>query len=334
MKYIASTIVRQSDIGLNNNLFGGTLLRWLDEYGALFTYKYLNHKFVTYKMEKTYFLKSAKQGDCIDFYVTNLKFDKISINFDLVAKINGPNPKEIINTNMTFVAIDVEREKPQRLNPMLFEFDEFEKIMNQTIEKYMSNNEHIFHNKNHIYEMINQLKMYRTSIPTKDLKYIYFALCYHDVVHIPGKLNNEEESIKVLERDWNKVLSSNDIDVIKEMIFSTKSGVTKENIGQVKYADLVHDLDMISFIDYETLKANDVKIRSEYENISLLDFYEYKIKYYDCLIKNGVFISSQYKKYNNVAIENIKKYQNEIRDLIKEMIEAETNITVEEIAKL
>jgi acyl-CoA hydrolase len=30
MKYIASTIVRASDIGLNNNLFGGTLLRWLD----------------------------------------------------------------------------------------------------------------------------------------------------------------------------------------------------------------------------------------------------------------------------------------------------------------
>lgn len=61
MKYIASTIVRQSDLGLNDNLFGGTLLRWLDEYGALFTYKYLNHTFVTYKMEKTYFLKSAKQ---------------------------------------------------------------------------------------------------------------------------------------------------------------------------------------------------------------------------------------------------------------------------------
>jgi acyl-CoA thioesterase YciA len=89
VKYIASTIVRASDIGLNNNLFGGTLLRWLDEYGALFTYKYLNHRFVTYKMEKTYFLKSAKQGDCIDFYVTNLKFDKISVNFDLVAKINS-----------------------------------------------------------------------------------------------------------------------------------------------------------------------------------------------------------------------------------------------------
>lgn len=333
MKYIASTIVRQSDIGLNNNLFGGTLLRWLDEYGALFTYKYLNHKFVTYKMEKTYFLKSAKQGDCIDFYVTNLKFDKISINFDLVAKINGPNPKEIINTNMTFVAIDVEKERPQRLNPLLFELDEFEKIMNQTIEKYMSSDEHIFHNKNHIYEMINQLKMYRTSIPTRDFKYIYFALCYHDVVHVPGNIDNEEKSIEILERDWKKVLSNDDIEIIKEMILSTKSSITKENICHTKYADLVHDLDMISFIDYETLKANDVKIRSEYENISLLEFYQYKIKYYDNLIKNGVFISTQYKKYNNVAIENIKKYKDEVNELMIKLIEAETNMTVEEIVK-
>ena len=333
MKYIASTIVRQSDIGLNNNLFGGTLLRWLDEYGALFTYKYLNHKFVTYKMEKTYFLKSAKQGDCIDFYVTNLKFDKISINFDLVAKINGPNPKEIINTNMTFVAIDVEKERPQRLNPLLFELDEFEKIMNQTIEKYMSSDEHIFHNKNHIYEMINQLKMYRTSIPTRDFKYIYFALCYHDVVHVPGNIDNEEKSIEILERDWKKVLSNDDIEIIKEMILSTKSSITKENICHIKYADLVHDLDMISFIDYETLKANDVKIRSEYENISLLEFYQYKIKYYDNLIKNGVFISTQYKKYNNVAIENIKKYKDEVNELMIKLIEAETNMTVDEIVK-
>lgn len=182
--------------------------------------------------------------------------------------------------------------------------------------------------------MINQLKMYRTSIPTRDFKYIYFALCYHDVVHIPGNIDNEERSIEILERDWKKVLSNDDIEIIKEMILSTKSSITKENICHIKYADLVHDLDMISFIDYETLKANDVKIRSEYENISLLEFYQYKIKYYDNLIKNGVFISTQYKKYNNVAIENIKKYKDEVNELMIKLIEAETNMAVEEINKL
>lgn len=104
MKYITSTIVRNVDIALNGNLFGGTLLRWLDEYGALFVYKYLHHTFVTYKMGDTYFLKSAKLGELIDFYMDNLKFNKLSVSFDLVAKTNATS-KEIINTNMTFVAI-------------------------------------------------------------------------------------------------------------------------------------------------------------------------------------------------------------------------------------
>ena len=196
MKYIASTIVRASDIGLNNNLFGGTLLRWLDEYGALFTYKYLNHRFVTYKMEKTYFLKSAKQGDCIDFYVTNLKFDKISVNFDLVAKINSYKPaKEIINTNMTFVAIDVEKEKPQRLNPMLFELDEFEKCIYQKAKSFMSNDENIFHNIHHVDEMINQLNRFKATMNSYDYKKIFIAICYHDAVHIPMSNDNEKNSV-------------------------------------------------------------------------------------------------------------------------------------------
>lgn len=59
MKYIASTIVKASDIGLNNYLFGGILLGWLDSYGALFTYKYLHHTFVTYKMEKNIFFQTS-----------------------------------------------------------------------------------------------------------------------------------------------------------------------------------------------------------------------------------------------------------------------------------
>ena len=195
MKYIASTIVRASDIGLNNNLFGGTLLRWLDEYGALFVYKYLKHTFVTYKMQKTYFLKSAKQGDCIDFYVDNLRFDKISVNFDLVAKINSYNPaKEIINTNMTFVAIDIEKEKPCRLNPMLFAMDEFENYVFQNVEKYMSTNENCFHNIMHIEDMLTQLNMFKASIPANEYKKLYLAICYHDVVHVPGNKDNEDVS--------------------------------------------------------------------------------------------------------------------------------------------
>lgn len=324
MKYIASTIVRASDIGLNNNLFGGTLLKWLDEYGALFTYKYLNHKFVTYKMEKTYFLKSAKEGDCIDFYVTNLKFDRMSVNFDLVARINSYKPaKEIINTNMTFVAIDVEKEKPLRLNPMLFEIDEFEKFVYQRAKCFMSEDKSIFHNIDHIDEMINQLHMIKSSMKVNDYKKIFIAACYHDAVHVPMDENNEENSINVLNKDFGKIIDQEDFEDIKNMILSTNKNWKHDEIKEFKNADLLHDLDLISFIDYETMKNNDVKIRTEYNSLSTLEFYEFKLEYFNNLLKDKIFISNNYKKYNSIASSNIGNYIEEIKQMIEEIKSAE-----------
>ena len=320
MKYIASTIVRASDIGLNDNLFGGTLLRWLDEYGALFTYKYLNHKFVTYKMQKTYFLKSAKQGDCIDFYVTNLKFNNVSVNFDLVAKINSCKPtKQIINTNMTFVAIDVGKQKPQRLNPMLFETDEFEQMIKQTSYKHINKDEMIFHNINHVQQMLKQLNIFKASMKSNEYKILFLAVCYHDVVHLSGNKDNEIESSLCFRKDWEKVFDKDVLNDVSELILSTKSNNSYQDIKEIRNADLLHDLDMISFIDYETMKNNDVKIRTQYSTLSPLQFYQYKLEYYKKLIKQGVFWSSFYKKYNNIAIQNIKKYSEQIKKLIDQM---------------
>ena len=101
MKYITSTLVRPADIGLNGNLFGGALLTWLDGYGGIYLYKYLKHKFVTYKMEDIYFLRNAKVDDLIDFYVDNLKFNKISVEFNIIARENESG-KDIINTKTTY----------------------------------------------------------------------------------------------------------------------------------------------------------------------------------------------------------------------------------------
>jgi hypothetical protein len=74
---------------------------------------------------------------------------------------------------------------------------------------------------------------------------------------------------------------------------------------------------MISFIDYTTMKNNDVKIRSEYSDFPTHSFYKYKLKYFENLLKNNIFISQQYKQYNGIAKENIKKYMEEIKDLLK-----------------
>lgn len=186
MKYITSTIVRASDIALNGNLFGGTLLRWLDEYGALFTYKYLHHTFVTYKMGDTYFLKSAKLGELIDFYVDNVKFKKVSVEFDLIARLNQSG-KEIIKTNMTFVAIDSESGNMKNLNPFLFERQEFEKFIQQ---KVMKDDVSIK------VSWAGSLEMHRKT---------YLATMYLDMC------KEKTDAILKIQKDWGKIVDPNTI---------------------------------------------------------------------------------------------------------------------------
>lgn len=131
---ISSTIVRPSDIALNNNLFGGTLLRWLDEYGALYVYRWLNHKFVTSWIGDTYFVKPAKTGDIIDFYRGDLKFFRSYVQIQLVALVKSDNNREIINTTMKFVPIDPDTGKIVRMNPFLFEREEFEAFVRSKLD--------------------------------------------------------------------------------------------------------------------------------------------------------------------------------------------------------
>lgn len=138
MKHIASTIVRAPDIALNNNLFGGTLLRWLDEYGALFVYMNLNHTFITSWMGDIHFTKTAHAGDRILFYVDDLTFHRAYVQFTLIAKVKDDRMREIIHTSMKFVPIDKATGKIVRMNPFLFERDEFEQFVKQRIDADVS----------------------------------------------------------------------------------------------------------------------------------------------------------------------------------------------------
>jgi acyl-CoA hydrolase len=201
MKYITSTLVRPVDIGLNGNLFGGALLTWLDGYGGIYLYKCLRHKFVTYKMEDIYFLKSAKVDDLIDFYVDNLKFNKISVDFNIIAKINESG-KEIINTKITFVAVNPETAKPVQLNPFKFERAEFEQFVKQKLSK----------------ESFNIKIAWPGSLEHYKKKYLVEA--YFDIY------KEKTETILKIQRDWGKILEPNVITDIIGMI--NKQGENNE----------------------------------------------------------------------------------------------------------
>lgn len=202
MRYVTSTIVRQTDVALNGNLFGGKLLAWCDEYAGLYVYRYLNHKFVTYKIEDIYFLKNAKQGEIIDFLVDEVKYEKISVSLRLIARAKRDPKRTIIDTHVTFVAIDIDTEKAIKINPFLFERLEFEECINQwmkvpadytkaNINVTGKNGDLTLYKKNYVAELYYQT--YNKDVPRaitavqKDYGKLFGAEVVTDII---AKINN------------------------------------------------------------------------------------------------------------------------------------------------
>jgi hypothetical protein len=163
--------------------------------------------------------------------------------------------------------------------------------------------------------------MYKTSIPSIEYKRLFAAICYHDICHDYLCDEDKDDSFNIFEKDWKKFISEEDLNEVHKYITATEYDITPDEIGDNKYSHLIHDLNMISFIDYETMKNSDIRLKSEFSKLSPQEFYETRLKYFNYLLKENVFISSKYKKYNSIAAENIKQYISEIKPLLAEIKE-------------
>ena len=66
MNFYTRKWVRPEDLNANGTLFGGSLLRWIDEEAAVYAIIQLgNGKVVTKYMSEINFLSSAKEGDIV-----------------------------------------------------------------------------------------------------------------------------------------------------------------------------------------------------------------------------------------------------------------------------
>ena len=110
MQLIATQICKTSDIGVNNNLFGGRLLSWLDEAGAtLASFKACSPNMITLKMEEVLFKKPVKVNDHIRIYGHVASVGKTSLSLFVEARrFNFETRKEesVCSTKMVFVNID------------------------------------------------------------------------------------------------------------------------------------------------------------------------------------------------------------------------------------
>lgn len=72
--------VRPEDLNANGTLFGGSLLRWIDEEAAIYAIVQLgNGNAVTKYMSEINFVSSAQQGDLIEMGLTATRFGRTSL---------------------------------------------------------------------------------------------------------------------------------------------------------------------------------------------------------------------------------------------------------------
>lgn len=72
--------VKPEDLNPNETLFGGSLLRWIDEEAVIYAIVQLeNHRVVTKMISEINFISAPKQGDIIELGIEATHFGKTSI---------------------------------------------------------------------------------------------------------------------------------------------------------------------------------------------------------------------------------------------------------------
>ncbi len=112
MQLISTKICKTSDIGVNDNLFGGALLSWMDEAGGSFAAtKCCTPNMITLKIDEVLFKKPVKVKEHIKIYGKILGVGKSSIKILVEARrVDFEHKDEVLvcSTEMLFVKIDDE----------------------------------------------------------------------------------------------------------------------------------------------------------------------------------------------------------------------------------
>ena len=106
MKFRTRKWVKPEDLNPNGSLFGGSLLKWIDEEAAIYAIIQLESpKVVTKLISEINFVSSARQGDIIELGLTATEFGRTSITLRCEVR-NKITHKSILTVDrMVFVNI-------------------------------------------------------------------------------------------------------------------------------------------------------------------------------------------------------------------------------------
>jgi acyl-CoA thioesterase YciA len=110
MKLLTKRIVMTRDIGIHGNLFGGTLMSWIDEAAAAYATEYCyTPNMVTVHVGELTFRKPLKAGQHVRIYGEVTKLGKTSISLNIEARkynVYSGTETVVCVTSITFVRID------------------------------------------------------------------------------------------------------------------------------------------------------------------------------------------------------------------------------------
>jgi acyl-CoA thioesterase YciA len=110
VELISTHFCKAANVGYHGNLFGGTMLAWLDEAGVSFACQICDTpRMVTKKISEVVFHKPVKPGQIIKIYGGVKSIGNRSIVIHLEARrhsVYNGNQKTVLTTDMTFVRID------------------------------------------------------------------------------------------------------------------------------------------------------------------------------------------------------------------------------------
>ena len=101
------------DTNATGTIFGGVLLSYIDQAGAIAAREHAAHKYVTVAMDSVVFKEPVFVGDVLSFYAAVVRVGRTSITMHVnVSAERFTDPRQIVpvtEAELTYVAVDDDR---------------------------------------------------------------------------------------------------------------------------------------------------------------------------------------------------------------------------------
>ena len=105
-------------LNANETLFGGEVLKWMDEVAYITATRFTHERMFTVNSEKIKFLKAVHPDTIVEIVgrVEKVKMIRVFVKVEIYAEeIYGTNREKVIEGTFVFAALD-ENNKPKQLN--------------------------------------------------------------------------------------------------------------------------------------------------------------------------------------------------------------------------